>query len=68
MKDAFRAYVSDAQEIQVYLSNDLTSKGIASIAPIAGKVTDDGETLKYAIKSLEMAIEKARTEMFQSGR
>jgi hypothetical protein len=68
VKDAFKAYVSDAKEIQIYLSNDLTSKGIEAIAPISRRVADDGDNLKYAIKSLEMAIERARAEMSQSGR
>jgi len=66
-KDDFKAYVSKAKEIQIYLSNDLTSKGIASIAPIAGKTVSDGENLKYAIKNIQTAIERARAEMSQTG-
>jgi len=68
VKDAFRAYVSDATEIQTYLSNDLTSKGVEAIAPISKRVASDGDNLKYAIQNLEMAIERARAEMAQSGR
>jgi hypothetical protein len=68
VKEAFRAYVSEATEIQTYLSNDLTSKGVEAIAPIAKRVANDGDNLKYAIKGLEMAIERARAEMAQSGR
>jgi hypothetical protein len=68
VKDAFRAYVSNATEIQTYLSNDLTSKGIEAIAPLARRVAGEGDNLKYAIKNLEMAIERARAEMSQSGR
>ncbi|MDO9265390.1 MAG: DUF2959 family protein [Desulfosalsimonadaceae bacterium] len=68
VKEAFKAYVSDAKEIQIYLSNDLTSKGIEAIAPLSRRVASDGDTLKYAIKTLEMSIERARAEMSQSGR
>lgn len=68
VKDAFKAYVSDAKEIQNYLSNDLTSKGIEAIVAISGKVVSNGENLKYAIKNVQTAIERARAEMSQSGR
>jgi hypothetical protein len=68
VRDAFKAYVSDTKEIQHYLSNDLTSKGIEAIAPIAGRVVHDGDNLKYAIKNVQAAIERARAEMSQSGR
>jgi uncharacterized protein YjbJ (UPF0337 family) len=66
-KDAFKAYVSDAKEIQIYLSNDLTSNGIEAIRPISSKLVDDGDNFKYAIKNIQTAIERARAEMSQSG-
>ncbi|RJP47767.1 MAG: hypothetical protein C4548_00320 [Desulfobacteraceae bacterium] len=68
VKDAFKAYVSDAKEIQIYLSNDLTSRGIEAIAPIARRVANEGDQLKYELKALEMSIERARAAMAQSGR
>jgi hypothetical protein len=67
VKDAFRTYVSDAKEVQTFLSTDLTSKGIESIAPVSRKVVDDGDQLKYAIKNIQNAIEDARAEMTQNG-
>jgi len=67
VKDAFKTYVSDVKEIQLYLSNDLTSKGIESIAPTSLKVVNDGDNLKYAVKGVQNAIENARAEMAQSG-
>ena len=67
VKGPFKAYVSDVKEIQIYVSNDLTSKGIESIAPITRKVVDDGEKLKSAIRNLQTAIEKARAAMSQAG-
>jgi hypothetical protein len=68
VRDAFKTYVSDAKEIQNYLSNDLTSKGIEAIAPISRKVVTNGEYLRNAIKNVQTAIERARAEMAQSGR
>jgi len=67
VKQPFKAYVSDVKEIQIYLSNDLTSKGIEAIAPIARKAVDDGDKLKVAIRNLQAAIERARLEMAQAG-
>lgn len=67
VKDAFKTYVSDVHEIQNYLSNDLTSKGIEAIAPISIKVVNDGDNLKNAIKNIQPAIERARAAMTQSG-
>lgn len=67
VKGPFKAYVSDVKDIQIYVSNDLTSKGIESIAPITRKAVDDGEKLKSAIRNLQGAIEKARAEMSHTG-
>jgi hypothetical protein len=66
--DPFKTYVSDVKEIQMYLSNDLTAKGLEAIAPVARKTVNDGDKLKYAIKDLQNAVERARSEMSQSGR
>jgi hypothetical protein len=67
VKQPFKGYVSDVKEIQSYLSNDLTSKGIEAIAPVSRKAISDGDNLKSAIKSLRMALEKAKSEMAQNG-
>jgi uncharacterized phage infection (PIP) family protein YhgE len=68
MKEPFKAYVSGVKEIQSFLSNDLTAKGIEAVAPVVSKAVNEGDTLKYAIKDLENALERARAEMTQSGR
>jgi outer membrane murein-binding lipoprotein Lpp len=67
VKAAFKTYVSDVKEIQIYVSNDLTPKGIEAIVPISSKVVNDGDNLKYAIKNVQTAIERARGEMSQGG-
>ncbi|HCA79663.1 MAG TPA: hypothetical protein DEP53_08015 [Bacteroidetes bacterium] len=66
--EAFKKYVSDSKEIQNYLSNDLTSKGIEAIAALSKRVVDNGENLRNAIKNVQTAIVRAREEMSQSGR
>jgi len=68
MDEAFKAYVSDVKEIQSFLSNDLTAKGIESIASISQKAVTEGNILNNEIKKLQTAIETARLEMAQSGR
>lgn len=65
VKEAFKAYLSDCKEIQMYLSNDLTRKGIEAIVPISRQVVNDGDNLKYAIKNVQTAIDRARKEMYQ---
>ncbi len=67
-KESYRIYLSDIKELQIYLSNDLTSKGIESIAPVSKKIVSDGDNLKYSLSKLQAAIDKAREEMTQSGR
>jgi len=68
VKSAFRDYVSDVKEVELFLSNDLTSKGLESIANVAQRVVYDGDKLKYAIKDVQTAIDRARAEMKQDGR
>jgi len=65
VKSAFQAYMSDLKEIQTYLSNDLTPKGINAITPITEKVVRDGESLKDVVNSVQIAIDRARAEMAQ---
>ena len=66
VRDQFKTYVSDLKEIEKYLSNDLTPKGIESIAPISDKVVHDGGKLKSAIQDIQIAIQKVRIEMSQT--
>lgn len=67
VKEAFRTYVSDVNEIETFLSNDLTSRGVNSISTIANKVVINGRQLKNELNSLQTAIEDARSEMRQTG-
>ncbi|MFU8813517.1 MAG: hypothetical protein ACNA78_11175 [Balneolaceae bacterium] len=67
VKEAFRAYVSDVNEIETFLSNDLTRLGIDSISPVANKAVNNGRLLRNELSDLQTAIEDARSEMRQLG-
>jgi ribosomal protein S6 len=67
VKGAFKAYMSDIREIQTYLSNDLTPKGVEAITPIAQKAVKDGDSLKDAVNPVLSAIGTARKELVQGG-
>ena len=63
VKSAFQAYMSDLKEIQTFLSNDLTQRGISLIMPITEKVVRDGEDLKNSLIPLQAVIDRAKAEM-----
>jgi hypothetical protein len=67
VKEAFKTYVSDVTEIESYISNDLTNKGITSIASMSDKAVRNGSLLKIELENLQSAIEDARAEMTQTG-
>jgi hypothetical protein len=68
VKGAARAYLSNIKEIQVYLSNDLTPKGIDTIAPVARRAASDGDNLKSAATPVLTAIGNARAELAHGDR
>ncbi|OGW34885.1 MAG: hypothetical protein A2010_19060 [Nitrospirae bacterium GWD2_57_9] len=57
------AYLADIKQIQTYLSNDLTAKGISAIVPIAKAAEQDGAKLKKSFIPVQNAIMQARAEM-----
>lgn len=65
VKGAFIAYMSDNKEIQSFLANDLTPKGIESITHVAQKAIADGTNLKNAVIPVSSALDDARSEMAQ---
>lgn len=67
VKEALRTYVSDVSEIDTYLSNDLTTRGLTSISSLSDKTVQNGNTLRSELQKLQSAIEDARAEMTQSG-
>ena len=67
VKESLNAYVTDIKEIQIYLSSDLTPKGVEAIAPVARTVRNKGDNLIYDIKDIQTAIQNASAAMSLSG-
>lgn len=67
IKDTFKTYARDVTEIERYLSNDLSANGVRAIVPISRRVISEGDSLTYAMQSVQEVINRARTEMAQSG-
>ncbi len=65
VKGVFQTYMSDMKEIQKFLSNDLTLKGVDSILPITVKVLQEGVSLKDALNRVQEAVNVASVEMAQ---
>ena len=64
IKGAYREYLTDLKEIQLYLSNDLTPKGIDTIAPVASKTIQDREALKTSLIPLLAALDAIHAELY----
>lgn len=63
VKVAYLAYLSDLKEIQKYLSNDLTPKGVETIAPVANNTVSDLEALKSSLQPVIAALEEIKAEL-----
>jgi hypothetical protein len=61
------AYLADLKEIQSYLSNDLTPKGLQAISPVARTAMQDGDKLKDSVQPVLAAIDAAKSEMARGG-
>ena len=64
IKGSYHAYLTGLQEIQKYLSNDLTTKGLEAIAPVAKKTIQDREDLKESLKPLIYALDEIKVELY----
>jgi hypothetical protein len=67
VKAAMLTYISDHREVQSFLSNDLTPKGIAAISPLIPQVRRDGQDLNAALTRVQSAIARANAEMARAG-
>jgi hypothetical protein len=67
IEETFQTFASDIFEIQLFISNDLTTNGITSIAGLSNQTVRKGEYLKTELLKLQAAIEIARLEMAQTG-
>lgn len=64
IKGAYHSYLADLKEIQQYLSNDLTPKGIEGITPVARKSVQDREALKSSMNPLLAALDEIQAELY----
>lgn len=64
IKGAYHAYLTDLKEIQRYLSNDLTPKGLEAITPVAIKSIQDREALKASFLPLLAALDAINVELY----
>jgi len=64
IKGTYHAYLTDLKEIQKYLSNDLTPKGIEGIAPVANKSVQDLDALKMSLKPVITALDEIKVELY----
>jgi hypothetical protein len=67
IREAMAAYISDHTEVQAFLSNDLTTKGIEAISPLIPQVRRDGRNLHAALSRAQSAIIRANAEMEHAG-
>lgn len=56
-------YISDANEIETYLSSDLSSRGAQSVSSSRESVMDTGEELRETIYRMQQSIAQAKQEM-----
>jgi DNA repair ATPase RecN len=64
IKGAYNAYLTDLKEIQKYLSNDLTPKGVEAITPVAQKSVQDLNELKGTLKPVITALDEIKAELY----
>jgi hypothetical protein len=67
VKEAMAAYISDHDEVQTFLSNDLTTKGVEAISPLVHQIRRDGRRLNAAMTRVQAAIANAQAEMVRAG-
>jgi chromosome segregation ATPase len=64
IKGSYHAYLTDLKEIQMYLSNDLTPKGIEGITPVVNKSVQNLDALKASLKPVLSALDEIKAELY----
>jgi len=64
VRGAYLDYLKDLKEIQIYLSNDLTPQGIATITPVTQKTVRHKEDLKASLRPVIAALDEIKSEMY----
>lgn len=60
---AFTPFMSDLKDVQTFLSNDLTTGGLAAVKDIAAKATTDAVPLKDSLIQLSMEFKSLGNSM-----
>lgn len=61
---SYNAYLTNLKEIKLYLSNDLTPKGVAAMNPIEKKAAVDLDALKQSLQPLLAALDGIKAELY----
>ena len=64
VRGAYFDYLKDLKEIQIYLSNDLTPKGIEAITPVTKKSAQHKDNLKSSLRPVIAALDEIKSEMY----
>jgi hypothetical protein len=64
MKRTYHAYLTDLNEIQKYLSTDLTPSGVQAITPVAKKSVQELDALKLSLNPLIIALDEIKAELY----
>lgn len=64
IKGTYNAYLTDLKEIQKYLSNDLTPKGIEAITPVAKRSVQNLDALKVSLQPVITALDEIKAELY----
>jgi chromosome segregation ATPase len=64
IKGSYHAYLTDLKEIQKYLSNDLTPKGVTAITPVANRSVQDLNALKASLVPVTAAMDEIKAELY----
>jgi len=64
IKGAYISYLTNLKEIKLYLSNDLTPKGVEAIDPVAKKAAQDLVALKASIQPVISALDEIKAELY----
>lgn len=66
IRGSYNSYITDLKEIQKYLSNDLTPKGIEGITPTAKNSIQGLESLKKSLGPVISALDEIKNELYKA--
>ena len=64
VKSSYLSYLTTLKETKLYLSNDLTPKGVETVTPIANRSVQDMEALKTSLQPVTTALDEIQAELY----